>query len=355
MSQENKQSVVIVHGCGGTGINTSESIFSKIADLGDGFAKLDFRYIDTSRANIDKITPRGEFWMVKTKSFGKGEINGSGGERALNAKDSMENINEYLDTNKYTQRKTGEFHCVVFSASGGSGSSIGPMLIKALVTRDIPVFAVVVGDSSNGLSAKNTKNTLASLNAIAKTSRKPITLVYVNNHSFAANGIGLKEAEKRADQVIFNTMTTISMFLSGLNEDLDYQDMAGIIDQSHYRTIQIDPGLFGLTVYSKKINIPEGAIPTVGRTVTLPETDFDTTLTLLHHKKGYITSKNAIDIIKPENFPIHMLAYANFFKLEERNLDKIVQDYENIMASIRSEDISGCSTSSMDDETGLIF
>lgn len=355
MSQENKQSVLVVHGLGGCGINITDSVFSKIADLGDGFAKLKFHYFDTSRANIDKINPRGEFWMVKTKSFGKGEINGSGGERGKHSADSQTNIKEYLDANKYIKRETGEFHCVVASASGGSGSTSSVLLIRELLSRNIPAFAVVIGDSSNALSAKNTKNTLASLNAVAKSIRKPITLVYVNNHTLAGNGIGLKEAEKRADQVVFNTMTTISMFLSGLNEDLDYQDMAGIIDQSHYSTIQIDPGLFGLTVYSKKINIPEGAIPTVGRTVTLPETDFDTTLTLLHHKKGYITSKNAIDIIKPENFPIHMLAYANFFKLEERNLDKIVQDYENIMASIRSEDISGCSTSSMDDETGLIF
>ncbi len=355
MSQENKQSVLVVHGLGGCGINMVDSVFSKIADLGDGFARMKFHYCDTSRANIDKITPRGEFWMVKTKSFGKEEINGSGAERATNAADIQANVNEYLDLNKYAKRETNEFHCVVASASGGSGSVISPILVRGLLSRNIPVFAVIVGDSSNALSAKNTKNTLASLNAIAKSLRKPITLVYVNNHTLAGNGIGLKEAEKKADQVVFNIMTSISMFLSGTNEDLDYQDMAGIIDQSHYRTIQIDPGLFGLTVYSKKINIPEGAIPTVGRTVTLPETDFDTTLTLLHHKKGYITSKNAIDIIKPENFPIHMLAYANFFKLEERNLDKIVQDYENIMASIRSEDISGCSTSSMDDETGLIF
>lgn len=355
MSQENKQSVLVVHGLGGCGINMVDSVFSKIADLGDGFARMKFHYCDTSRANIDKITPRGEFWMVKTKSFGKEEINGSGAERATNAADIQANVNEYLDLNKYAKRETNEFHCVVASASGGSGSVISPILVRGLLSRNIPVFAVIVGDSSNALSAKNTKNTLASLNAIAKSLRKPITLVYVNNHTLAGNGIGLKEAEKKADQVVFNIMTSISMFLSGTNEDLDYQDIAGIIDQSHYRTIQIDPGLFGLTVYSKKINIPEGAIPTVGRTVTLPETDFDTTLTLLHHKKGYITSKNAIDIIKPENFPIHMLAYANFFKLEERNLDKIVQDYENIMASIRSEDISGCSTSSMDDETGLIF
>lgn len=355
MSQDNKRSVIVLHACGGAGINLSDSVFSKIADLGDGFAQMDFKYIDTSRANIDKITPRGDFWMVKAKSYGKAEINGSGGERALNAKDSMENINEYLNVNKFTQKKTGEFHCVVFSGSGGSGSSIGSILIKSLISKDIPVFAVVVGDSSNGLSSKNTKNTLASLNAIAKTARKPITLIYVNNHSFVKDSVGLKEAEKKADGVIFNTMTTISMFLSGLNEDLDYQDMAGIIDQSHYKTIQVDPGLFGLTVYSKNINIPEGAIPTVGRTLTLPNMDFDTTLTLLHHKKGYITCDNAIKVIKEENFPIHMLAYANFFKLEEKTLDKIVQNYENIMASIRSEDISGCSSSAMDEETGLIF
>lgn len=119
MSQENKQSVLVVHGLGGCGINITDSVFSKIADLGDGFAKLKFHYFDTSRANIDKITPRGEFWMVKTKSFGKGEINGSGAERRTNGKDIMDNAKEYLDTNKYLAKNSREFHCVVSSASGG--------------------------------------------------------------------------------------------------------------------------------------------------------------------------------------------------------------------------------------------
>lgn len=355
MSHDSKQSLLVVHGLGGCGITLCDTVFSKIAELGDGFAKLKFHYFDTSRANIDKIQPRGEFWMVKTKSFGKEEINGSGGERSQWSSDSMVNIKEYLDINKYNKRQTGEFHCVVASASGGSGSTSSVLLIRELLSRNIPVFAVLIGDSSNALSAKNTKNTLASLNSVAKTLLKPITLVYINNNNLMTDGRSMREAEGMADQIVSNTLTTISMFLSGLNEDLDYQDMAGIIDQSHYRTIKIDPGLFGLTVYSKNINIPDGAIPTVGRTLTLPNTDFDTSLTLLHHKKGYVSSENAINIIKEANFPIHMLAYANFFKLEEKSLDRIINDYENIMASIRSEDITGCSSSAIDEETGLIF
>ena len=213
----------------------------------------------------------------------------------------------------------------------------------------------MIGDSSNGLSTKNTLNTLSSLDGVARGANKPLSVIYVNNHLLVKEDGGMQKAEKEANTVLNNILTTVSLFLSGENEALDNQDMFGIIDQSHYSTIGVEPGIYGLSVHSKQIKLPDGAIPTVGRTLTLEGMSFDTNLTLLHHKRGFVTDPNAITIAKESNFPIHMISCANFLSVEEKTLNKINEDYDNIMANIKANSISGTNKSNVDEATGLVF
>ena len=347
-------STMIVHACGGAGISIGDKVFSKLENLGDGFCKIKYHYIDSSRANIDKIEPKGEFHQIRTKSNSIDEIAGSGAERKKFAIDIMANVKEYLDQNKYLQLVRSEFHVVVASASGGTGNICQSVIIRDLITRNIPTIAVVIGDSSNALSCINTINTLASLNSIAVNAKKALSVIYINNHTLAKGG-NMNKAEENANKYLGNIMVSCSLFLSGDNEDLDNQDMAGIIDQSHYSTIKVQPGLYGLTFFSKDIVPTEGTIPTVGRTLSLPDKDFDPNLTLLHHKRGYVTAQNAIDIVKEENFPLHMVAFANYFKQEEASLKEQAKNYENIMKNIEQSSVTGLESSVEDNATGLIF
>lgn len=347
-------STMIVHACGGCGIAVSAKVFSKLESLGEGFCRIKYHYIDSSRANIDKIQPKGEFHQIKTKANSIDEISGSGAERKKFAIDIMANVKEYLDLNKYLSLVRSEFHVVIASASGGTGNIAASMIIRDLISRNIPVIAVIVGDSSNALSCFNTINTLASLNGVAVAAQKALSVIYINNHALSKSG-SMNKAEEEANKYLGNIMVSCSLFLSGENEDLDNQDMAGIIDQSHYSTIQVQPGLYGLVFYSKEITPVEGTIPTVGRTLTLEGKDFDPNLTLLHHKRGYVTSQNAIDVIKEENFPLHMVSFANYFKAEEASLKEQAKHYENIMNSMEQTSVTGTAKSVEDDVTGLIF
>lgn len=347
-------STLIVHACGGAGISISDKVFSRLDELGEGFSKLRYHYIDSSRANIDKIKPKGEFFQIRTKANSIDEISGSGAERKKFAVDIMANVKEYLDANKYLALVRNEFHIVVFSASGGTGNIAGAMIIRDLVMRGIPTIAVVIGDSSNGLNCINTINSLASLNGVAVQTQKALSVIYINNNTLAAKG-NMSKAEDEANNYLANIMVSVSLFLSGENEALDNQDMIGIIDQSNYNTIQVQPGLYGLVFYSKEIKPVEGTIPTVGRSLALLGMDFDTNLTLLHNKRGYVTSENAINIIKEENFPLHMISYANYFEAEEASLKKQADNYQNIMNSIQQKTFTGIQKSEQDDTTGLIF
>ena len=116
MVQINK---MICHFCGGAAISVSDKVFKPVSELGSGFADVEFHYIDTSRANIDKIQPLGEFWQVETALHGKEKITGSGGERTTHVKDAQTSINKYLDKGNWTAMKSNEYHVVVASGSGG--------------------------------------------------------------------------------------------------------------------------------------------------------------------------------------------------------------------------------------------
>lgn len=324
--------------CGGAGINIGDKVINMVGELGDGFAEVAISYVDTSRANIDKIQPRGKFWHVATKSHNKDVIDGAGSERQKLSADIIANVSEYLDSNKILKHINGEYYMVIFSASGGSGSVIAPMMIKGLLERNIPTIAVVVGDSSNGLSAANTLKTLATLQVIATKVSKPLSMLYVNNA--AVNDKNMMVAEDKANQMLLNTISTISLFLSGQNEALDNQDMTFIIDQSNLTSLNIAPGLYGLIVSSKDPILPADSIPTVARTLTVGNIPYDiNNLTLLHHKRGYVTNENAASLYKSQ-FPIHLISFANIFTVEEKSLKAVNEHYRNIMDNITIKSIS---------------
>lgn len=234
--------------------------------------------------------------------------------------------------------------------SGNIGASY---IVRALLERNIPVFCVVVGDNSSGIYAINTLNALATLNKIAIDFNKPLSLIYVNNSSFQNGGAAV--AEKDANLYLTRTLTGVSLFLSGQNGELDNQDMLNFIDQSKYKTISVKPGLYGVHIYSKEIQLPEGAIPTGLRILTVGEQDFTVDNSILHFKRGYVDNANALSVITEEQYPLYMVNYANFFALEERVLKPKTDNAYNVSDSIINEQVRGTSKSSVDEETGLIL
>lgn len=343
---------LICHFCGGGAINLSDQVVSPIADLGPGFADIVFNYLDTSEANISKIEPKGDFWKIKTSQHGKASIDGSGGERKTHAADIQLSVKEYLDSKKYLKVNPNEFHVVLCSFSGGSGNIIASVLIASLLSANLPTVVVGIGDSSNGLYTINSLNTLASLNQIALRTNKPLGIIYVNNHGLG--GGDPKKGILEANKLLKSYIAALAIFASGTNEDLDNQDIRGLLDQSHYTTLGIKPGIYGLQFFTKDVLKLEHATPTVGRTLTIQDVDFSINVPLLHHKVGYVSDEEAIEAYK-DQFPLHMVMFSNFFNTEEENLKQLSDDAYNVADSIKSKEIQGSSKSKIDDDLGLVF
>lgn len=236
-----------------------------------------------------------------------------------------------------------------------SGSTSGVFLCRSLLARDIPVVALVVGDSSNQLYCKNTINTLAGLDKFARENNKALSIIYINNHSLVRDGVGLNTAEKEANEKLTNILTSLSLFwCNGNKKDIDDQDMINIILPSNYKSISIKPGLYGIMFFSKEIKAVEGSLPVLGRSLSKLGGDCAIEINLLHHKSGFITAEHILEVVKEENLPLHMISFGNFFIAENKKLQELYAHYENAANAISNEQLVGCNDSSVD-ETGLIL
>jgi len=341
-------------GCGGAGISVVSQVGEKLKALGSGFSDINLDYIDTSKNNIATV-PNGEksFFKIDTKSHTKEEVAGSGGDRKTHALDIMDGVKEYLDNRKIKEAVTGDYYFVTFSGSGGSGNVIGLFLVQSLLKMNIPVTAVVIGDSTNGLFAMNTLDTIASLHGSVTKLDKALTVIYVNNEAYKSNGHS--NAIKEANMSIFNSMSAMSLFLSGCNLDIDAQDMRNIIDQKNYNKLNIPAGLYALSAFSKDVVIPDGCKPTVARTLTTDVASPDINIEGLHHHKvGKILDENALSVYS-EYAPVHLVTYANFFTMETARLKSYTDNMITDMNNIEINTIEGTSNSEIDEDTGMVF
>ena len=342
---------IIVHHCGGAGMNVGRYLLNVGFDAqGPGFCQVINHYVDTSDNNLGDL-PTDNFWKVSSNSFDAGTIDGSGGERRTNAPVINASILKYLDTTGYVNEVVGEYHIVIFSGSGGTGSVAAPLLVSNLRKRDIPVLAIMIGDSSNGLSCRNTLNTMATMEHLSKvTVGKPIAMMYYNNDGIEGTDASAKE--ERVNEEIYKSLTILSAFLSGENGDIDSKDMINFLSPDRYSTITIAANLYTVSLHTGgPVKNNEGEINLIGRTLTLPDQKSAPDVVLLQHKYGVVTDPNALESIG-DLLPIHMVLTADSLKEEHAMLTTTVNEYEIIMNSIATSSLSGADDVSDD---GLVL
>ena len=219
---------VALYGVGGCGLNIVNR-FESHPPL-DGQATIIPYYFDTSMANMkDNIDPA-RHYLLKDKD-------GSGGVRSEN----YETISKVV-RNVLQEQEPADFNIVVFSASGGSGSVMGPLIIKEMLERDLPVVAIVIGACESNLATENTMKTLKSLDNIASNIvHKPVVIHYAQNEP------GVKRSE--VDHLIMRTVVALSIMASGENHALDSQDILHFLQ--YHRATKVKPGLALLEVYEE--------------------------------------------------------------------------------------------------------
>lgn len=216
MSKSNK---VRIYGCGGAGINRAMAIVG--IEHGIDCAEFNAVALDTSSSNFDRNNLTLPTYQLKTGVTADGsEAEGSGGVRKSNYPAIAASIKEMLGSHPPSV-----FNVVIFSASGGSGSVIGPLMIRELNRRGLPTIAVVIGDDNSLLATMNTLKTMQSLDAIAIATRRPVVMSYHQNSPDVSR--------TDVDKDINSVMGSLSILLSGNNHGMDTQDMINFIQYNN--------------------------------------------------------------------------------------------------------------------------
>ncbi len=199
------QGKIRLFACGGFGINIG-SFFDKQDLNTPGYSQIHPAYIDTSRSNLNKAG------LSQENTFILEDRDGSGSKRTENYGDISKNVRNLLQ--KFSPL---DFNIVAFSAGGGSGSVFGPLIVSELLSRKLPVIAIVVGGDESTIRAHNTLKTLKSLEGIAQKTQLPVVMYYRQNDATA------RRSDIDAD--CHAVIACLSLLNSKQNDELDSKDI----------------------------------------------------------------------------------------------------------------------------------
>lgn len=219
--------MVRMYATGGGGINLASSWAGNVAPE-PGVAEVLPAYIDTSRTNVIE-------GIDESNSYILPDLDGSGGLRRENHEPIAREIPRILIKFPPT-----DFNIVVFTGAGGSGSVAGPMLIAELLERNQNVIGVVIGSEESAIRSRNTFNTLKSLDNLAHSKGKPITIFYARN----SRDVKRSEIDRQAKHVL----VAINYLASRQNRELDTKDIAHFIN--YHKVTSVTPQLSLLNVYT---------------------------------------------------------------------------------------------------------
>lgn len=239
-----KQGKVTLYNCGGGGINIG-SYFANSEKGVHGSADLNTVFFDTSRSNMRNNIPEDQCYFLK-------DSDGSGKFRASNYQAILDVMPEFL-----TKHKPGDVNIVTFTASGGTGSVAGPILIDNLLQRGELVIAIVIGSVESSAAITNTFNTLTGLELNAAERGVNLPIAYIHHDSTRTRSD--VDAEARG------FIAALGVVASRQNAELDTKDLEMWINHTQFS--KVAPGLNRLHMYSNPAEIDsteDGILSLVG-------------------------------------------------------------------------------------------
>lgn len=197
---------VRLYSCGGGGINLGKEYIEKghSADIAD----LQVAFIDTSDSNLDDRLVD-NCWLFK-------DLDGSGKIRNSNDKVIAKAVPDIL--RKFAP---GDLNIVIFTASGGTGSVVGPLILKQLLEDGHSAIGVVTGSHESIKTAENTIGTMKTLDAIARMTDKPVII------HFGMNEVNTPRSQVDLEaHLIIRAMTVLC---SRRNHGLDTADITSFL------------------------------------------------------------------------------------------------------------------------------
>lgn len=218
--------VTRIYACGGGAIKIT-------ADLTDhvnvpGFSDTKVSRLDTSDKNLTANMNQSSIFVLQG-------ADGSGKQRDHNYKPVVAAMPKIL-----AQHQPEDYNIVVFTAGGGSGSVIGPVLVGELLQRKAPVIALVIGTTGDETQAQNSVNTIKSLGGVQQQHKRPVVFSYfeVNQH----------QSQHDVDQQVRGVLSGLLNLLDSDNTIIDNKDIINFLDWTNVRK-DLPAQLVALEIY----------------------------------------------------------------------------------------------------------
>lgn len=204
---------VIVHGCGGAGVNITAQVVERLKEVVEVFGVVETRYIDTATADVGEydFIPESDVFIISSNKLNK-VIDGAGGVRESLDKFIVEDIKNYVDK---LDKAIDDIHIIISSASGGSGSLIAPRLIHNLKMLKLPVIYIMVTDTSSVMYCDNSLKTAKHIELAGNKYGYSIPTIMIDN----------KEALDVVNARVGIQVEQLAILCNGNHKSLDTTDM----------------------------------------------------------------------------------------------------------------------------------
>ena len=330
-----KQKSITIYSCGGMGVNLGTRFQQFNGAKSTDAAIISTVYIDTSRSNMRSDITDEQVFLVP--SLEGDALDGSGKKRDSNYKHIAPIIPEILH-----KHRAGDLNIVIHSASGGSGSVLGPLLVNGLLEQNRNVIVIMAGSRASAVEFKNTRDTFISYDNIATNRHKPIPIFYREN----INGRGVVDGE------ICSVIPLLATICSGNNRELDSQDITNFLNFGNFPLLEAyAPGLVSLEFFSGNIELPKERRIITAITLTDDNTSSDIVGAVCPYQAvGYVNDnvKKNMDF----QFPLHACLIYNAFGDTVKLYRNLVEEYEKDTQVVRATSIAG---SNKGDAVGMAF
>ncbi len=324
-----------IYACGGAGTNIASQLMKYQHTEDFGFCELDVCFIDTSASNFTKDIPEEQTYLVDG-------LDGSGKKRDSNYTAIAERSKEIMQ-----KFKPGDVNIVIHSASGGSGSVIGPILAGEL-SRKNPTVVIIIGSSDSRIETDNTIKTLRSYEVISRKKEYPIAAMYYENNKGTPRGI--------VDSHIKIDISLLSMLYSGDNSELDTADLNNFINYN--LVTSYSPSLCHLVFFTKEIDL--GKDQYVASVATLCDINLDPSINIPveYQAVGYVKSESAIKSLTGEGdtkLPMHAAMIIGFFNPVVERLESKLKVYDEHRSAVIQKQIINDKHHDQATDEGLLF
>ncbi len=195
-----------IFACGGGGINLGRDYLTPghSADI----ANFQVAFIDTSDSNLTDGLENNT-WLFK-------DLDGSGKIRNSNDKTIAKAVPDIL-----RKFQPADMNIVIFTASGGTGSVAGPLILKQLLEDGHQAVGIVTGSHESIKTAENTIGTIKSLDAISRMTDKPVVIHFGMNRP----NVPRSSVDREAHLMI----NSLAVLCSRRNHGLDTADIVSFL------------------------------------------------------------------------------------------------------------------------------